>query len=345
MWPFALSMGAFAAAVATECPLNETVGHVSGFVTYPSYRHGWDLNGEYTFSGFHHGKPMFHFGRFVIAYQYRWRKYILSDNAISRNAAYCRCDRPGSADNVLECAPYWHCVDWLGEGSIEVSCAANPTSAHSAARWRSAGLMVEPPEPQLLEQEEEEAEMSEMTCGKTRRFPFADNGADRFVRFRLDKTCDVTVSNCDTTFDTTLKMWSEDESEELSQTQGHCDGDDCFCSARAGNAYNEQFSIDALPAGTYVLQIGLTHLYPAYETGASIGQYVLSIECSECSDNDSSALLGVHVSLRALVVAVALITCVAMALIARRRTADGYAKVQVLAHSEADESLEVHVAA
>jgi len=520
MWLFALSMGACAAAAADTCPVQ-----LSGFVTLRTRAGGWSVNGEYTLNGEHDGKPMYQNGVaaangdiFVIAYSSRCGQYILSSTRFLQwSASFCRCDRP--AEEIEQCATTddWTCSSWLGDGRIEVSCAAYPESAHSAARSRSEELelMMEPPEPLPMdveadvacntqksfsfevgqeeryeqfnlatasdvtlsnchtsfdtilklwshdrrdelsqslggcdgddcecadcpdwhneqfsidalpagtyylqigaygsdsryggfyggdynlsitcaasepidpeqiaiaphanlsiteleppplmmpemaaarsrsEQEEEPVEMYEVTCGARESFSFADNDPDRLVRFRLDKTCDVTVSNCDTSFDTTLKMWSEDESEELSQTLGHCGGDDCFCSARDGNAYNEQFSIDALAAGTYVLQIGTTHRYPAYETGAYVGQYVLNIECSECSPSDtlSSALLsavgveidadGVRVSLRALVVAMALIICVAMALVARRRKANGYAKVQVFGHSEAEQSLDV----
>jgi len=252
----------------------------------------------------------------------------------------------------------------------------------------------------------------ELLCGERETFAFARNDEHRFIRFRLGEARDVTVSNCDTTFDTILKMWSHDRRVELSRLLGDCDGDDCHCASNVSGEeqqYNEQFSIAELPAGTYYLEIG------SYGGGYYAGDYVLSIGCAEPEVAVASARSirmnalpasapvrmsaneplvasarkrradttsttswmdvapvvaprkktlprasfspdvdprsvptwvgidaeGVYVSLRAVVLAAALLICVALVLIARRRKRVGYAKVQFIGDSEAEEALQV----
>jgi len=339
---------------AVTCPV-----HASGFVTY---RSGWTVNGEYALNGEHDGKPLYQNGDFVIAYSGRCGQYILSTTRyLPYGASYCRCDRPADSIEQCEAEDLWTCGSWLGDGTLEVSCAAYTASAHSAARSRTEEelLLMEPPEPLPADV------AADVACGAHESFPFAEGEQSRYLQFRVIEPSDVTLSNCHTSFDTILKLWSHDRRDELSQSLGGCDGDDCEC-ADCPDWHNEQFSIRALPAGTYFLQIGA---YGSDRTwgGYYAGDYKLNITCeapTEPIELPSNATAdgvlawvaaadaqGVHVSRDLL--AVALIVCVLMLAMLlcdrwRRTPRYVYAKLQMrggeseeATHSEAEDILHV----
>jgi len=234
----------------------------SGFYTF-WWMADWDMNGEYTLAGEHDGKPMYQSGEFLIAYSSMCSRYLLTDtDFLPYSASYCRCNR--NADNVDQCATYgWECSAWVGPGTIS-GCAAHTASAHSAVRSRMW-------HPDANAQDDWHDVAANVTCGAGQSFAL-DYGEEHFLRFRLNTTSDVTLSNCETTFDTTLKLWSQDRSVELSHTLGGCDGDDCGC-ADCPDWHNEHFSIEALAAGTYFVQIGTYG-------GHGAGDYQLDIECA-----------------------------------------------------------------
>jgi len=329
----------------------------SGFVTREygwnpaTQRHEpWSLNGEYTFVGEHDGKPMYQGGlngEMIIAYSDACRQYIVTDTenlqVLPWPPAYCRCPRVIPPLPLEECATHggWTCMSSLEDGSIDVSCSADgsidtPSTVESS---EEEVVVEEPPEPLPVDVP------ADVACGAHESFPFARGEQSRFLQFRLVEPSHVTLSNCHTSFDTILRLWSHDRRDELSQSLGGCDGDDCECAGRS-DWHNEQFSISALPAGTYYLQIGPYGSDGTYG-GYYAGDYKLDITCE--TPTQSEGVLALHVSRDLL--AVALIACVlmlAMLLVWRRTPRNVYAKLQMrgadseeATHSEAEDMLHV----
>eukprot|EP01083_Nonionella_stella_P024864 68496_1 len=88
----------------------------------------------------------------------------------------------------------------------------------------------------------------------------------RYYRFVLETTTDVTFSNCDTAYDTLLNVYDH---LMVSVSYYYCDGDDCGCSP------NEMFSIQHMSAGLYYVETEPFGTYTSID-----GPYVLDVSCT-----------------------------------------------------------------
>ena len=88
--------------------------------------------------------------------------------------------------------------------------------------------------------------------------------------FVNDQIQDVTFSNCDSDFDTTLYLYDSDENEIQSQSTNQCDGDDCSDYSVCTASLRETFTMSGLAEGTYELKL------QPYSNG---GDYVVEAIC------------------------------------------------------------------
>eukprot|EP01083_Nonionella_stella_P289106 983911_1 len=93
---------------------------------------------------------------------------------------------------------------------------------------------------------------------------------ERYYRFVLETTTDVTFSNCDTLYDTRLNVY---DGLMASVSYHYCDGDDC-----GGCSANERFTIPSMSDGLYYVE---TKPYSTVTT--VIGSYVLEVSCATSS--------------------------------------------------------------
>ena len=96
-------------------------------------------------------------------------------------------------------------------------------------------------------------------CGETRSGTIGDSHDSVLLNFVNLEEQDVTVTDCDTGFDSKLFLIDSDGMYIQNQSTNHCDGNDCGDTQICSTANRETFTMQSLDAGSYTLKMTPNH--------------------------------------------------------------------------------------